>query len=72
MTTRKYLLLSLAAVFLSAPFAVTADAATRARKPMHHSSAHAGRHARGGAATDADHSADSLNAQSLSRTQGAQ
>ncbi len=80
MTTRNYVLLAIAGLFLSAPLAVTAQAATAHRKPMHHatrsmhhgmSGAHRGRMP-AAAATGADHSADSLNAQSLTRTQSAQ
>jgi hypothetical protein len=79
-TTRNLLALPLAAALLSAPFAITANAATNSSThqpvPAHHTArpAHAVRHApaRTGATTSPDHSADSLNAQSLSQARGQQ
>ena len=79
MTFRSTMTLSLTAAFLAAGFAVTANAETRhhhqARSHgMHTTSTHGHAHSTGrttAPATGADHSADSLNAQSLSRAQGA-
>jgi len=78
-TTRKLFALSFAAALVSAPFAVTASAATgsTAATPhttRHHAAkpAHATSRAARGAAMSPDHSADSLNAQSLSRSRGEQ
>ncbi len=69
MSTRKFMSLTLAAVLLSAPFAVTADAATRARHPARHTMkpARAGRMAPrdGGSAA-----VDALNEQALARARG--
>lgn len=75
MTIRQTVSLGFAAALLAAGFATTADAAThRARSHgthmvSAHRSAHHGRAA--APAVGADHSADALNAQSLSRAQGA-
>ena len=76
MTIRHAFTLGFAAALFAAGFAATADAA----KPTTHARSHGThmvamhRHAHGRAAAPAvgaDHSADSLNAQSLSRAQGA-
>ena len=76
MTLRQMMTLSLAAAFVAAGFVATADAATHRRAHshgMHTASAHGRAHGRMTAApaTGADRSADSLNAQSLTRAQGA-
>ena len=69
MSSSKTVALGLAAVLLSA---VSAQAATHA-KTAPHKMAHAMHHkASAGSVANADHSADSLNAQSLTRAQGAQ
>jgi hypothetical protein len=79
MTTRKFAALTLAAAMLSAPLALTAQAATQAHAPVtHHHTAkpaaahrttksHAARSTASG-----DNSADALNAQSLNRARGQQ
>jgi hypothetical protein len=76
MSTRKFAALSLAAILLSAPFAVTADAATRTQTPAttHHRAAkpvrHVSRTSTRPTTPSADRSADALNAQSLTRVRG--
>ncbi len=77
MTLRNTLALSFAAALFSVTVVGAANAATHHR--MMHSSSHRMMHSRGHMAssdrsmpTDADHSADSLNGQSLTRAQGAQ
>ena len=74
MSTRKFAALTLAAAMLSAPVALTAQAATQAHAPVthHHTAKPASAHrtTRSHAArpaANADHSADALNAQSLDR-----
>ncbi len=75
MTLRHAFTLTLAAAFLATGFVATADAAThRARARSHGThmvSSHGRMHSRMAPAAGADHSADALNAQSLSRAQGA-
>jgi hypothetical protein len=79
-TTSKLLALSFAAALLSAPFAVSASAATSShaghattRATRHHTvkPAHSTRRA-ARATNNPDNSADALNAQSLARSQGQQ
>lgn len=74
MTSRKFAAFGLAALLLSTSFAAAADAATRAKHLRHHRPGHAVHasrsHGRAAATTSADHSADSLNSQSLARAQG--
>ena len=73
MTCRKFLAFSFAAVLLSTSFAAVA-ATTPSRHGRHSSThkAHMTKPSNRAAAPNADHSADSLNGQSLSRTQGGQ
>jgi len=77
MSTRKFLASALAAILLSAPFAVTADAATRTTARHAVSRHHAIKPVRSTtraprASASTDHSADSLNTQSLARSRGQQ
>ncbi|HYZ61738.1 MAG TPA: hypothetical protein VE650_04735 [Acetobacteraceae bacterium] len=80
MTTRKLLTLTVAAAFLSAPFAMTASAATNSTSrhatasTRHHVAKPARATSRATARrapTSSDNSADQLNAQSLARARGA-
>ena len=75
MISRTTLALGFAAALFSVTVAGTAYAKTRHQammhRPMHHSMAMGGHSARA-MPSDADHSADSLNGQSLTRTQSGQ
>lgn len=69
MTSRNFVALSFAAVLLSTSFAVAATSPTRHTR---HASAHATKPTSRAATTSADRSADSLNAQQLSKAQSGQ
>ncbi len=76
MSTRKFLSITLAAALLSAPFAVTADAATRTRHPVRHAmkpvkSGHRMASSRMAPRDGGSAAVDALNDQALARARGA-